>query len=68
MCLFDKTGTLTSDKLRAETMISPDPLGVDMPPVAIALSGVAKGQEGQGGREGDEARPGLAAEVCYATL
>lgn len=56
MCLFDKTGTITSDKLRAETLVTPQPLHPNRPPVTVSLGRSA-------GRGGSAAGSELAAEV-----
>lgn len=59
VCLFDKTGTITSDKLRAETLVTPQSLRPDSPPVAVSLGHSAR----SGGTAAGSERPGLAAEV-----
>lgn len=52
ICLFDKTGTLTSDKLVAESLISPSPAADQRsptgPPVTVKLIGNAKKRGGKG--------------------
>lgn len=67
ICLFDKTGTLTSDKLRAESLITPE-LAEDIssPPVIVKLSGNKKrGGKGIVSRttSGGIVEAGLAAKV-----
>lgn len=56
VCLFDKTGTITSDKLRAETLVTPRPLHPNRPPVAVSLGGSSQ-------RGGTSSGSVLAAEV-----
>lgn len=72
MCLFDKTGTITSDKLLAETLISPNrsPEDPHAPPVQINLAGNTeeRGEKSDGSGISGEAggqivEPGLAAKV-----
>lgn len=66
MCLFDKTGTITSDKLQAESLVAPQPLHPDEPPVTVTLGGkggsIGAVSEGTVDITG-AARTGLAAEV-----
>ncbi|CAM9239935.1 unnamed protein product [Ectocarpus sp. 12 AP-2014] len=68
VCLFDKTGTITSDKLRAETLVTPQSLRPNSPPVAVSLGHSAR----SGGTAAGSERPGLAAEVvvggCHSLM
>ncbi|CAB1107624.1 unnamed protein product [Ectocarpus sp. CCAP 1310/34] len=68
VCLFDKTGTITSDKLRAETLVTPQSLRPNSPPVAVSLGHSAR----SGGTAAGLERPGLAAEAvvggCHSLM
>ncbi|CAM9936717.1 unnamed protein product, partial [Ectocarpus fasciculatus] len=59
VCLFDKTGTITSDKLRAETLVTPKSLRPNSAPVAVSLGHSTR----SGGAAAGSERLGLAAEV-----
>eukprot|EP00903_Cladosiphon_okamuranus_P019215 g17669.t1 len=65
VCLFDKTGTITSDKLRAETLVTPQPLHPNRPPVTVGLAGSSR-------RGGSAPVSELAAEVviggCHSLM
>lgn len=43
VCLFDKTGTITSDRLIAETLVTPQPLQINDPPVTVKLGRASRG-------------------------
>ncbi|CAM9605639.1 unnamed protein product, partial [Laminaria digitata] len=43
VCLFDKTGTITSDRLIAETLVTPQPLHLNDPPVTVKLGRSTRG-------------------------
>lgn len=55
VCLFDKTGTITSDRLIAETLVTPQSRHLNDPPVTVKLgrsarsggSGAASGSAGE---------------------
>ncbi|CAN0026364.1 unnamed protein product [Pylaiella littoralis] len=68
VCLFDKTGTITSDKLRAETLVTPEPDRPNGAPVTVSLGrSVRRGEKRAG-----STKPGLSAEVvvggCHSLM
>ena len=68
VCLFDKTGTITSDRLTAETLVTPQPLHLNDPPVTVKLGrstrgGVSDAALGSSGETVERTSMELAAKV-----